>query len=340
MWVLYILATYQFLRFYLHSTTFYLKLANYMNGTERLPFQERVLPILLLRGIKASPLLVHFFQTRRGPMGPVSGPQFVIDLVAFAVAAFFLFKLYYVVSRTRTLAFLVYPVFLYTSLWSYSVRTDQDFNYPYDMMALAFFTAGLYFIYTRQYWPLVAVMLIGTFNRETTLFLIGIFVLDAASVSSAEPADGLRQRFELRTLPWLRIALLCVVWIAIKGALSYAFRFNDRSEDHLRFGDNLRYLNPKEWPGALNICGYLLWAVMMLFRRLQPVRFANYLYILALWFPVMIATGLLIETRIYAELSSYVAIAFVLELENYIRTLPAPLDATAVPLQTSGAPPL
>ena len=44
--VLYACATLQFVRFYIVRCVFYLKLPAYLSGHERLPFQERVLPVL------------------------------------------------------------------------------------------------------------------------------------------------------------------------------------------------------------------------------------------------------------------------------------------------------
>jgi hypothetical protein len=58
--------------------------------------------------------------------------------------------------------------------------------------------------------------------------------------------------------------------------------------------------------------------VWLLRHRLRPVRFANYLYILPAWFAIMFYTGVILETRIYGELTPYIAVACVLLLERYL----------------------
>jgi uncharacterized membrane protein YidH (DUF202 family) len=220
-------------------------------------------------------------------------------------------------------------------MWSYTIHIDQNFSYPYDFLSLAFFTAGLYYIYIRKFIPLVLIMILGTLNRETTLFLIGIYLLDCATLSWANTDESFRERFDLNRVPWLRIAILCILWAGIKVTLGHIYAHNDRSEDYLRLHDNLRDFKPKNWPGMLNITGYLLPVVFILRRYIQPVRFANYIYIVFPWFAIMLCTGLLIETRIYGELSPLVAVAFVVQTEYYIVHL-ANSHATATATATNG----
>ena len=68
----------------------------------------------------------------------------------------------------------------------------------------------------------------------------------------------------------------------------------------------------------LNVCGYLLPIVCLYWRKIEPRRFGNYIWILALWFPVMFVYGDIVETRIYGELSSYTVVAVALLLEEAV----------------------
>lgn len=47
--------------------------------------------------------------------------------------------------------------------------------YPYDSFGLLFLTAGLYFVRTHQLRLFYLVLFLGTFNRETTIILVGVF---------------------------------------------------------------------------------------------------------------------------------------------------------------------
>ncbi len=317
--VLYLCATLQFVRYYSKATTFYLNMGLYLNGQERLPFQERVLPIFLIRPLLHSPWVASHLIHADGNFTADRGPLYLISLFALLIAGIFVQKLYNRVSLDRSLKFLVYPLFLYAIIWSYSIHNEANFSYPYDMLSVAFFAAGLYVIFRRYFWFLAAIIVLGTLNRETTLFLIGIFILDAASLAQAEPLSVHGKRFNLRAVPWFRATLLFCIWLAIKIALARHFVHNDNSENFVRLWSNIGRLKPRLWPALLNICGYMLPIVFMLRRYLRPPRFANYLFIFPVWFAAMFYTGVIVETRVYGELCSFTAIALVLILEQYLR---------------------
>ncbi len=314
--LLYFCATLQYVRYYSKATFLYLNMDRYLNGLERLPFQERVLPIFLIKPLVDSAWVARHLTHDNGNFTAARGPLYVISLIAILIAGVFVQKLYNRVTQDGSLRFLVYPVFLHAIMWSYTIHNEANFSYPYDMLGVAFFAAGLFFIYTRRFLPLVLILAIGTLNRETTLFLVGIFVLDAASIPSTAGTD---RRFSLRSVPWTRATLLLVIWIAIKASLARHFAANDASENFVRIGYNLRELTPRLWPALLNICGYMLPIVFLLRRTLRPVRFANYLYIFPFWVAVMFYTGVIVETRIYGELCSFAAIAVVLVIEQHMR---------------------
>ncbi len=321
---LYGCALLQFVRFYVASTTFYLKLPAYLSGHERLPFQERILPVLFIKPLTQSAWVrVHLVHSN-GAFTLERGPFYLLSLIALAVAAVYTQRLYESVSPGRPLRALVFPIFLFAVMWTYTIHSEANYSYPYDLPSLAFFTAGLYYIYRRRFLPLLLVVLIGSFNRETTLFLIGIYVLDTLSPANERSVDEEQPRFNLRLMPWARAALLCLVWLGIKLLLAHRFAGNDTSESFLRIHYNLDRFKLRLFPAMLNICGYTLPLVVLFHRYLPSRRFANYLLILIPWFGIMFCSGVLVETRIYGELCSFSAVALVLILENYLSTHFAP----------------
>jgi hypothetical protein len=321
------LQTLQFIRFYSVSPLFYLKMHAYLTGQERVPFQERVLPILFMKPLFSSYWVMHSLAHKNGLFTPERGPFYLLSLIAFAIAGIFVQKLYSAVTPYKSLSFMVYPIFLSAAMWSYVIHSEADFSYPYDMPSVAFFAAGLYFIYTRKFLPLLPIMFFGTLNRETTLFLIGIYIIDAATVPTTGPVATFSERFSLAQVPWKRVILLTFVWVAIKVVLGRIFHHNDTSENYVRILENVTRMKPRLWPAVLNICGYLLPIVWLYRKNIAPVRFANYLYIMPLWFAVMFYTGVIVETRIYGELCSFVAVALVLILEKYMSDYAAGLVA-------------
>lgn len=311
------LQTLQFIRFYTVSATFYLNMTKYLAGQERMPFQERILPIFIIQWLYNFRWFMRLAHGS-GPFTPERAPFYILSLVTFVIAGVFVQKLYNAVTQSGSLYFLVYPVFLFAALWTYVMHVEADFSYPYDMPSLAFFCAGLYFIYTRKFIPLLIVMFLGTLNRETTLFLIGIYAIDAASVAGANASTRLRDRFTLARFPWLRVTLLSVIWIGIKLVIAHHYAHNDQSENFVRFLYNLHEMGPRMWPALLNICGYLLPIAWLYRANLAPIRFANYLFIMPLWFAIMFYTGVMVETRIYGELCGFTAVAIVLIAERYV----------------------
>lgn len=352
-WVLGACATLQFIRYYVVSTTFYLDMDRYMAGRERLPFQERVLPIFLMWPINHSATLMRHLSHPDGGFDAASAasPQklafYVVSLVSFSIAAFCVQRLYEAVTESGTLAALVFPIFMVLTLWTYVVHIDANFSFPYDMPSLAFFAAGLLAIYNRRFVLLGVLVFFGTFNRETTLFLVGLYVIDAASVELPDSlVDGsrgrlsLNERFALRLVDWKRVLLLLALWLVVKLPLAYHFRFNDNSENFVRLWGNFGRLRPRLWPILFNMCGYILPVIVVLRSRLRPVRFANYLYILPLWIAVMFYTGVILETRIYGELCSFAAVASVLLLEDSVRRTTVARDRLLPDKEASPYPPV
>ncbi len=329
MLVLYACATLQFIRFYVVDSRFYLRLPAYLAGHERLPFQERVLPIPLIDGLNKLPLIGRAVTHTKGAFTPQLAAVYVLSLIAMVIAGFFTQRLYLRLSRSRSLVFLVYPVFLFAMMWTYAIHLEANFFYPYDILSVAFFSAGLYYIYTRSFWPLVAVMILGTFNRETTLFLVGIYVLD----SMTPLRDTIGRKFSLNLVSWPKVILLLALWVTIKVGLAHAFAHNNRAEDYIRLRQNLGLLKPRLWPALLNACGYILPIVLLFRRDIQPVRFRNYLWILPAWIAGMFYSGVIVETRLYGELCPYAAIAVVLIMERRVeaRRDREPAAAAALP---------
>jgi len=321
MWFFCFLATLQLMSFYVMSARFYLNFYMYLSGRERIPFQERILPAYLLRGLLHFPVIVATYRHLGGVFNPPErGAFFTVSFFFFCVTGYFCMKLYRAASVYRTLEFLVFPMLLATTAWSYIILVQQNDSYPYDIASLAFFTAGLYFIYTRQYVPLLVTILLGTFNRETAVLLIPVYVIDACY----RTGEGLRlaERFDLRKAPWVRAIVLGAIWAAIRLWLRHRFAHN-WPENDWEVRQNFHRLGPKHWPAILNVCGYTVPIIVVLRRWLVPGRFASYLLVFPLWFAIMFVVGIIVETRIYGELSAYSAIAVVLMLERYVACLKA-----------------
>ena len=309
---LYACATLQFVRYYATATTFYLNLQAYLAGHERLPFQERVLPAVLIRLFYRSPL-ARYAAHNKGAFTSERAPLLIISLIAIVIAGIYVQRLYNSVSTTRALPFVVYPIFLFTMMWTYSIHLEANYSYPYDMLAVAFFSAGLYYIYKRSFVPLLLVVGLGTLNRETTLFLVPIFLLD--SMSSTRP-ERVFMCFPSAPSTWVKAGLLFAAWLFVRLLLVHRYSANNASEDYVRIRENVGLLKPRLWPALLNICGYVLPLVVLFRKQIEPERYRRYLWVLPLWLIVMFCKGIIVETRVYGELCPYAALSAALIIEN------------------------
>jgi hypothetical protein len=323
-WILvasYCIASIEFVHFYEVMTPLWVHLPRYLAGTERLPYQTRILPVafmwpFLQRHVLVAWMTGHGWHSLEQMSEAADLNAFFLwSLLSYFVASFYCLKLYRAVSPTGKFGGLALATFLYISTWSYTLHIYRNVSYPYDMSGLAFFTAGLFYIYQRRFWPLMVVMLLGTLNRETTLFLILLFVLDGVQPVVGRPVGSMVSR--LRAVPWGRALALTAIWCGVRLAIMHVFAGNDHSETYNRFRENLEDVTLKHLPGMLNLCGYLLPIVWLLRKYVRPERFGSYANIVPLWVVVMAWKGLLLESRVHGELGGYVAVASVLLLERY-----------------------
>lgn len=298
-----------FARCYLLDTISYLNLDKYIAGTERLPYQRRLLPMLILRALLRIPmphiLSSHFVIFSRPAQLYLLGLHFV----SVMVAGYFATLLYRRAQPTGRLPLLVFPLYLFCSMWTYLMRPLFSNGLPYDLTSQAFFAGGLLCIYKRSFWPLLGIIAVGTFNRETTLFLVILFVIDAW----ASNAGSLTSR-----IPWVQAISLGSLWVAIKIFLKHLFVMNNASEQFLRLRVNAHSLLPSNWPQILTACGFLLPIVWIFRRNIPNPRLTAWVLILPCWVVVMLFYGVIVESRIFGELCPLVAVFGVILLEEYM----------------------
>jgi hypothetical protein len=313
-YALYFSAILIFVRAHLLISTPYLHLDKYLHGQERLPFQRRLLPMVLLNAMLRIPIPAAITRGRHGIFAhPEQIYLFVFDLLSVFLASFLIMRLYSKLRDGVNFRLLVFPIFFFSIFCTYMLHSEANVYYPYDMLSLVFFTAGLYCIYTHRFFALLMLILVGTFNRETTMFLIPIFLLDAIGEQ-----NGLRS-VSWKNLPWAKTAVLGVAWLAVRLFLNHLYVHNDATEYGSRLIYNLRYLPPNNWPEILGTCGFLLPVIWFSRKRIPDSRISAWVLVLPLWFGVMYYYGVITETRIFGELCPIVALATTLLFERYVK---------------------
>jgi hypothetical protein len=320
--VVYVLATIQFAWCYFWLTRPYVNTAVYERGLERMPFQRRSLMMLPMQLANRSAMLhwvaepfsraSHFWFPH--PVHPEVRVQAVINVVCLLIAGLMTTRIYQARSRYQLLTPLVYPPLLAVCAATHVMHTVQSFRFIYDLPSLAFFSVAMCLIYRRRHWVwFVLLFVVATMNRETTLLLLPLYVIDAAIV------DG-RPRWQ-RLFQWRTIAVvvpLGIYWVAWQVAIRWWF-IGNRSEFYARLDWNVKsLLVPQAWPQLLSACGYLLLFVLLMYRRIPDGRLRAWIAIVSLWVAFMFSYGILVETRVFGELIPLTMCSTALILEELL----------------------
>jgi hypothetical protein len=174
-----------------------------------------------------------------------------------------------------------------------------------------FFTAGIAIIYSRRYWLLILLFPIATLNRETTIFLVPLLLLDAC-------CDGGRLRSKNLLRPSLLglAATLAFLWAAVLIYVHHRFRANPTDLGFYFMLNVRQILTPEHWPQLLSIGGFLPFFLWWSVRSIADFRLRLYLCIFPVWFVVMSVYGSLLETRVFGELSGLLALTCALAFEE------------------------
>jgi hypothetical protein len=332
--VVYFVGTVQLAWCYLWLTRPYVNTALYERGLERMPFQGRMLMMWPMRWAHESTVLhwltgpfarSHFWFPR--PVAPEVLVQSAVNVACLLLAGFLTTKIYEASSKTRLLAPLVYPLLLVVCGATYMMHTVQNFRFIYDLPSLAFFSAAMYLMYFRKHWGwFVALFVVATVNRETTLLLLPLYMLN-------EAVEGGRLQWRLlfrwRTL--MVVAPLAVAWVGWQMFARHLYAHN-MSEFYPRLNWNVKSLIvPQAWPQLLSACGYLLLFVVAMQRKIVDARLRAWLWLMPVWVAFMFVFGILIETRVFGELIPFVVCATTLIVEQILLARMEEMAAKPVP---------
>ena len=309
--VILIIACYYFADIYCTVRHPYLDLVKFAHGQERLPFQARDLMRWPMLAADHSAYLRHMTAAR----SLLRSPEFFVMELAAAVSlmlagwsAVKLYRLALPDGPTPELPFVILIIICY-----YDFLLGVPFSFPYDLPSTAFLGWGTYFAMRRRFWALLPIFVLATWNRETSLFLIGVVLVVAVCRS------GKLHWRNLRATDFVQIALMFVIWAGILIAQRHHYAGNP-SEAGTRIESNLRYLaNPQLWPHILSASAFLLPYVFFNRNRIAfaPIRYS--MLLLPFWVLLLLSVGQILEVRIYGDISVLIAVATALLLVRSIR---------------------
>lgn len=320
----YVMATVQFVWCYLWLTRPYVNTFLFEQGKERMPFQGRSLMMLPMRWAHRSDLLrgiaEPFGHSRfwfPKPVAPEVLVQAAIDVACLLLTGYLTVRTYQASSRHRLLTPFIYPLLLVVCAATYVMHTVQNFRFLYDLPSLAFFAAAMYLMYFRWHWIYFAgLFVLATLNRETTLLLLPLWMLNGAVEDDEDGELRWPRLFRRRTLQV--VVPLAVFWAAWQIVIRHVFAQN-ASEFYPRIDWNVKsLLVPQAWPQLLSACGYLLLFVVATRTRLHDPRLRAWLWLVPVWCVFMFVYGILIETRVFGELIPMLVCAAALITEDML----------------------
>ena len=310
--VLNLLATVQVVWFYVNRVPCYLKLPLYERGMERMPFQGRILMALPLRWAHESAWLTALAERLTGMKGwfPAGGwaegiVEAVVGVASVVVAGWVARSIYKAASGKGLFTGLVYPLCLVMVVVTYGWQTMHWMRFVYDLPSLGFFAVGVWLIYFRRsLWWFSLVFVVGTVNRETTLFLLVMLLI-------REGLSGWR-----RVAP--AVGLLTVYWVGWHVWVTRHFAGN-AAENGPRMWLNIGLLMwPLAWAQMLSAGAFCLPLVVGYRNRIKDLVVRRWVWVLPVWFVFMMKFGILLEVRIFGELIPYLAVAMCLILESVV----------------------
>jgi hypothetical protein len=318
--VLFLFACFYTVHSTLSNDSAYVNLHVWAHGGAMLPYQKRALLVPLLRAAEHNRYLVHAAATNIGIgvfADPLTYPLFAIDLLSLIGCGFFVTRLYRHASSGR-LYWMPSALMLVFFIVSVGFRWEHNYIFPYDFLSMFFFTAGVYWIYSGIMWPLILLMPIATYNRETTIMWVPLLLLAAWHWHR----QGRTRR--VRTLCVTAAALL-VIWVTVTHWMALQYPNNDASEAYPRLMENIHHLlGIKGWIQMLSAFAFTMPFILLRHRNISDRLLRTFLWIVPLWFAIMFYQGEIIESRVFTELLPYVAVIATLELERELEPGPRP----------------
>lgn len=303
--LIYLLASFHIVWFYINRVPSYLVLDRYEAGLERMPFQARLLMEFPLRWAHASPALgalaagitaINLWIPRG--VHPEDFVEAAIDGISVVVAGLVATDLYRAHSRPRLLTPYIYPLVLVMVAGTYCLGSINFYRYIYDLPSLGLFSAGLYLIFRRHHPALFALLfIIATINRETSLFLLYFFL-----ASSCVIAEKIEWR---RALSWRSggtATLLGFFWLAWRIWTKRHFMGLPVEPGPGPFVNFACLILPLTWPQLAGIAAYTLPALVLFRSELRSTELRAWLWVFPFWFACMMYFGNLVETRVFGEL--------------------------------------
>ena len=306
----------------------FLNLQQYANYGERLPYQGRILMAWVLHVTAGNPRLgpkiAHIAaHAPRELHDPYIFVLLIVTFVSMFIALLAARATLLALTGDRRFASWGSLLTLYMAYFNLLTIYGLIYILPYDVTSLALFSVGVWLVLTRRYWLLLPVFVIGTLNRETYCFITIFMVLYAWFQAERQPQPAKARMDALRRLA-PHVVLQTVLWLGVRLWLRHLFLHNPQDTAHgnglfaFQLAQNVKSLvKPAQWPLFLSLFGFTLPLFFWGYRWIGDRALARSVAVLlGVWAVAMIVVGIVVEIRIFDELTAFLAPAIALILWN------------------------
>ncbi len=270
-------------------------------GEAHIPYQYRVLVPLLVRGAEGvglgaplaqllAPLGLDRVAVALGAAPELASIFLAVEIVSLWALLVSFWALACRILRSSSAKVTALLVLVAALLVLPRLSQESRLWYPSDIPAIFVVVLAYLTLFSKRLAAFCLVFVLGTLNRETTIFLLPLVVLLPTAVT------GARQ-------PWMVISVLGAFWVALKAALFVAYRGNHGYPVHPNIVVNIEILS--SWQVAVAAAAALMAIVFLgvhVVRKTHDERLKAALQAAALFFMVILFAGKIDEFRVYLEL--------------------------------------
>lgn len=306
-WLMLILAALQIGRAAVSQNIEYVDPHQYAHLAAQSPYQNRILMAPVLRAAEQSTGFAAFHRTFFGRTveDPLDLASMLINCVCLVLLLPITLSLRRAFAPPPTNSWVAPALMLLVVAFTFVVRYEQRFTFPYDFPSMLFFNLGLWAILARRGWLLVLLLVIAIPNRETALFLVPVWF-------------WLEWREQRRVSAIVYSLVGAAVYVAWHVEIKQILNSPDIPYEFTWYGNLHAIMLPAHWPQLLSVFGFLaipMWVLRSYVTdsRLKATWLAMTPFVLA-----ALIVGVWRETRIFGELSPLVALTFAIQLERAI----------------------
>jgi hypothetical protein len=303
----------------------FLDLPRYAAFQEVMPYQGRVLMAWVLHATAADPriaaaLMRYAFLLPTPVRDPYLLVLMVVDFLALLVTIWTgRLTLQRLTGDATFSAWAAALLILYMTYFNLVIGYGV-FMMPYDLVSLAIFMAAVWLVLSERYLAVFPLLVAGTLNRETAIFIPAFLALYTLFRVPATPPDKLKRLWAAVPHIFAQLA----AWYLVRLWVNHLCRNNALEGNmHNRWVivhivQNLESLaKPPQWPLFLSLFGFALPLFVVKFKSIgdRPLALAC-ASIMGLWAAVSMFIGVIVEIRIFNELTVFLMPCIALILWN------------------------